>query len=200
MTLRLMLVAPVTTAALRGARFPVDEPPDAAGLRAARAAAGALPRVDRAVCAPAERCRGTALALGLRVTGEDAPADWDMGRWRGRSLAEVSAAEPDAVARWLADPSAAPHGGESLTALRTRVGAWLDGLPAAPGRLLAVVDPAVVRAALVHALALPPQTFWRLDIAPLALTELTTRTPPHWNLHCGARLQAPGDAPPGQDG
>ncbi|GAA2246456.1 histidine phosphatase family protein [Streptomyces amakusaensis] len=190
MTVRLTLTTPAARAG-REVRFAVDEPPDEAGLRAARAAAGALPHPDRAVCGPSARCRETARALGLRPAGEAAPADWDMGRWRGRSLDELGAAEPDAVARWLADPSAAPHGGESLSGFRARVGGWLDTLPPTAGRLVAVVEPAVARAALVHALGLPEQTFWRLDIAPLTATVLTSRAPGRWNLRCGSPLSGP---------
>ncbi|GLF97856.1 histidine phosphatase family protein [Streptomyces yaizuensis] len=196
-TLRLALITPATTAALREARFEADVPLDAAGERAARAAAAGLPRADRAVCGPSRRCRETAAALGLRVSGAPtaaALADWDLGRWRGRTLAEVSGAEPDAVGQWLGDPAAAPHGGESLTALLARVGAWLDGLTPGGGALLAVVDPAVARALLTHALDLPPALFWRLDTAPLTLTELSARSG-RWNLRCGTRLPAAGERP-----
>ncbi|MER6913287.1 histidine phosphatase family protein [Streptomyces sp. NPDC000594] len=197
-TLRLGLITPATTAGLREARSDPEEPLDAAGLRAARAAAGTLPPAGRTVCGPSRRCRESADALGLRGPATEEPgaplADWDLGRWRGRSLAEVGAAEPEAVARWLADPDAAPHGGESLTALVARAGAWLDALPPGGGRLLAVLDPAVVRALLTHALALPPALFWRLDAAPLTLTGLTSRAG-RWNLRCGTPLHP--SPPPG---
>ncbi|MER5767192.1 histidine phosphatase family protein [Streptomyces sp. NPDC001985] len=187
MTVRMMMVAPVATEALREARFEAGEPPDEAGLVSARAAAGGLPRADRAVSGPSPRCRLTARALGLAAREAPELGEWDMGRWRGRSLAEVSRDEPDAVGHWLTDPSAAPHGGEALTALCARVGGWLDALPPDTGRLVAVVDPAVARAALVHALGLPLPVFWRLDIAPLTLTELSSRAG-RWNLRCGTRL------------
>lgn len=177
-------------AALREARFAADVPLDPAGSAAARAAAGALPPAGRALAGPSLRCRETAEALGLAAEPVPALADWGMGRWQGRTLAEVSAAEPEGVARWLSDPSAAPHGGDPLTALIARAGTWLDALPPGGGRLLAVVDPAVVRALLVHALDLPAAVFWRLDPAPLTLTGLTSRAG-RWNLHCGTRLLAP---------
>ncbi|CAM5347637.1 Phosphoglycerate mutase OS=Streptomyces antimycoticus OX=68175 GN=SSPO_093260 PE=4 SV=1 [Streptomyces antimycoticus] len=124
--------------------------------------------------------------------------DLDVGRWRGRSLDEVGQEAPEEVAAWLSDPAAAPHGGESLLELVERIGAWLEthlespspGVPPAPaGRLLAVVEPAVVRAALVHALGLPAPAFWRLDVAPLTATELSGRAG-RWNLRCGHPLAA----------
>lgn len=113
-----------------------------------------------------------------------------MGRWSGARLTEVSADEPDRVAAWLADPSAAPHGGESLLELCARVGAWLDSLRGSDdGPVLGVAEPAVIRAAAVHALDLPPQAFWRLDVAPLTVTELSGRSG-RWNLRCGRPLAA----------
>ncbi|MFE3718897.1 histidine phosphatase family protein [Streptomyces cyaneofuscatus] len=191
MTVRVMLVSPAMNAALREARFDGDAPLDRAGERSARAAAAAVPRSGAVLSGPSERCLGTAAALGLSARAEPALTGWDLGRWSGRRLDEVGAAEPDAVAAWIGDPSAAPHGGESLRALVERVGGWLDGvLGAEEGGVLAVAEPAVVRAAVVHALALPVEAFWRLDVAPLVLTELSGRSG-RWNVRLGRPLAAP---------
>ncbi|MFH8985566.1 histidine phosphatase family protein [Streptomyces varsoviensis] len=185
---RVLLVTPAVGAELREARFGDDAPLDGAGSRQARAVAGGLPRSDRQARAESRRCRETAQALGL-AAADAVPAlgDLDAGRWRGRSLAEVAGAEPAAVAEWLADPEAAPHGGESVAALVARVGGWLASC--AEGRLLAVAEPAAVRAAVVYAVGLPPQVFWRLDVPPLTLTELTGGAG-RWNLRCGRPLGA----------
>ncbi|MFD6426428.1 histidine phosphatase family protein, partial [Streptomyces sp. NPDC060198] len=67
----------------------------------------------------------------------------------------------------------------------------LDSLTGADGgedgRIVAVAEPAVVRAAVVHAVPLPATTFWRLDLAPLSLVTLTGRSG-RWNLSLGAAL------------
>ncbi|MFF3997341.1 histidine phosphatase family protein [Streptomyces cyaneofuscatus] len=201
MTVRVMLVSPAMNAALREARFDGDAPLDRAGERSARAAAAAVPRSGAVLSGPSERCLGTAAALGLAARAEPALTGWDLGRWSDRRLDEVGAAEPDAVAAWIGAPSAAPHGGESLRALVERVGGWLDGTggtdtlaagdgPGATDRsVLAVAEPAVVRAAVVHALALPVEAFWRLDVAPLVLTELSGRSG-RWNVRLGRPLAA----------
>ncbi|GAA2716648.1 MULTISPECIES: histidine phosphatase family protein [Streptomyces] len=187
MTVRVMFVSPAMNAALRQARFDDGAAVEPAGLAKAGAAASALPGADRYGCAPSLRCRQTATALGLDTEPVADLGDLDVGRWRGRSLEELAACDADAVAAWLSDPGAAPHGGESLSALVERVGGWLDRASDGSGRILAVAEPAAVRAAMVHALGLPLTVFWRLDVAPLTLTVLTGRTG-RWNLQCGQPL------------
>ncbi|HEY9371176.1 histidine phosphatase family protein [Streptomyces sp.] len=192
MTVRLTLIAPAMNTALREARFD-DGPLEPAGRAAAEAAAGALrPEGARVLVSPSVRCRETAQALGLDGAAEPraALAGCAMGRWRGLRLDEVAAAEGPDLAAWLADPATAPHGGESLRALRERVGAWLEGLE--PGWVIAVVEPDVLRAAVVHALALDDAALWRLDPRPLSATHLTGRAA-RWNLRLGEPL-TPGRA------
>ncbi|MFG2629136.1 histidine phosphatase family protein [Streptomyces sp. NPDC048473] len=197
MTVQVMLISPALNAALREARFDGDAPLDAVGARWARAAAAAVPAADRYMCGPSERCAGTADVLGLRAEPELTLRGWDMGRWSGQRLAEVSGSEPEAVSAWMTDPSAAPHGGESLLEFCARAGRWLESVESLygeeGGRVLGVVEPAVVRAVIVRALALPTEAFWRLDVAPLTLTGLSGRSG-RWNLRCGQPLSpAPGD-------
>ncbi|MCF3103567.1 histidine phosphatase family protein [Streptomyces roseoverticillatus] len=184
MTVRVMLISPAAVAA-HEARFGDDGPLDATALRRTKAA-GRLPAAGRVLTAPSPRCRETAAVLGADAAeAEPALRDLDAGRWRGRELMELGASEPEALAAWLTDPDAAPHGGESVRDVIARVGGWLDGLE--DGRVLAVAAPAAIRAAVVHGLALPAQSFWRLDVQPLSLTELTGRGG-RWNLRCGVPL------------
>ncbi|MFE6133610.1 histidine phosphatase family protein, partial [Streptomyces sp. NPDC056437] len=49
-------------------------------------------------------------------------------------------------------------------------------------------------AVTVHALGLPTEVFWRLDVAPLTLTELSGRAG-RWNLRCGRPLAGERDRP-----
>ena len=60
--------------------------------------------------------------------------DCDFGDWAGLSLDEVQQSSPEAVAKWLQEPGAAPHGGESTLALIERVAQWLDGMQKTSGR------------------------------------------------------------------
>ena len=169
MNARLSLVAHASTAATSRVAFGGDEGLEPRG--AAAAAAARLRRATRAVCSPAPAAVETAAALGLAATVDAGVADWQLGRWRGRTLDEVAADHPADVVTWLGDPDAAPHGGESLTALLARVADWLartDG----EGHAVAVTHAAVVRAAVVVTLGAPPTGFWRIDVAPLTATVL----------------------------
>ena len=161
-----------------------DVPLDAHGRQKARGARAVLPPAERYLCAPSRRCAETAEALGLDAVTEPALRDLELGSWQGRSLDELAATQPDALAVWTTDPTAAPHGGESVTDLCQRVADWLDGLPADTGRLLAVADQSVARAAVVHALMPPPHAFWRIDVPPLTCVQLTGRSG-RWNLRMG---------------
>jgi broad specificity phosphatase PhoE len=129
-------------------------------------------RVAEILAGPALRCAQTAAAAELSPRVEPLIAECDFGAWAGRSLAEVHEDDPAAVASWMGDAAAAPHGGESLAAFAARVGGWLDAQAASDGTTLAITHGGVVKAALVHALGAPLDAFWRLDVAPLTVTEL----------------------------
>jgi broad specificity phosphatase PhoE len=189
-TSRVLLVSPATSASLRQARFDDGGSIDDVGAARARAAAGALPAAVRVVSSPSVRCRETAGALGLDGVPVPELAGLDVGRWRGRTLEEVGAAEPEAVDRWLTDPGCAPHGGEAVRDLCGRVALWLADAQAVEGRTVAVVEPEVVRAAVVGVLGMPAEDFWRLDVPPLTVTELSGRAG-RWNLRVGRPLAAP---------
>ncbi|MER6530154.1 histidine phosphatase family protein [Streptomyces sp. NPDC001508] len=190
MTSRVFLVSPAMSVSLRQARFDDGAPIEESGARRARSAAGSLPPAGRVLASPSVRCRETAVALGLNALAALELAGLDAGRWRGRTLDEVGAAAPEAVARWLGDPDAAPHGGESVRELCGRIARWLAGIADTDGPTLAVVEPEVVRAAVVHALDLPVTAFWRLDVPPLTATELSGRAG-RWNLRLGRPPTAP---------
>jgi broad specificity phosphatase PhoE len=181
MTARLILICHGSTDAVRSASFPADEPLDELGANRAAALADTLPESDRCWTSPELRTRQTAQALRLNANVQPALHDCDYGRWAGRRFDEVEASEPDAIASWLRDPAAAPHGGESITSLIRRIGEWLADEQVRRRRTIVVTHPSVVRAAIVHAIEAGPQSFWRIDIAPLSVTRLSSLRG-RWNL------------------
>jgi broad specificity phosphatase PhoE len=169
---RLLLVRHAPTDATRQSAFPRDEPLDERAREQAALLAERLPQRCEAVSSPALRCRETALAAGLDPTPDPALAECDFGSWAGRSFADIDAANPAGARTWMTDPDSAPHGGESLTDFARRVAQWLDAQAQRTGSAVAVTHAGVVKGALVHALSAPIESFWRIDVAPLAITEL----------------------------
>ncbi|EST21603.1 histidine phosphatase family protein [Streptomyces roseochromogenus] len=185
MPLRVTFVAAARSAPLLAERFEDDRPLDQAGWDEVQRVAGdllPLAAAELRYCSPTPRSRATGEALGYAPLVQLALRDCDMGRWRGLTLGEAMAREPEAVDAWLADPRATPHDGESLLAFISRVGGWLDTRPAEDGgRIVAVAEPAVIRAALVYALKAPPSTYWNIDVRPLSMSTVTGRAG-RWNL------------------
>ena len=176
---RLTLVSHAMTDAMADGRFPADEPLNGIGLRQAKKVGRLdIDRATRQLTGPERRARQTAQLLGLHATVEPRLADLDCDGWCGQTLRAVGPADLEA---WLTDPARAPHGGESIVDLMGRVAGWLESLTAEAAPAVAVTHPAVIRAAVLGALDMPPKSFWRLDIAPLSRTVLHFRNG-RWTL------------------
>ncbi|OBA74316.1 histidine phosphatase [Mycobacterium sp. 1554424.7] len=163
---RLTLVSHAMTDAMADGRFPADEPLNGIGLRQAKK----VGRLDidggtRQLTGPERRARQTAQLLGLHATVEPRLADLDCEGWCGQTLRVVGPAD---LETWLTDPARAPHGGESIVDLTGRVAGWLESLAGEATPVVAVTHPAVIRAAILDALDMPPKSFWRIDIAPVS--------------------------------
>jgi broad specificity phosphatase PhoE len=129
------------------------------------------------------RTRQTAEALQLDAISLAALCDCDYGAWKGQTFDEVLTREPKAMEAWLRDPAATPHGGESLLGLMERVAQWLDAEKAMDGQAIVVTHATIIRAMIIHAIKAAPDSFWRIDIAPLSITRLSGRDG-RWNLTC----------------
>ena len=171
MATRLTLISHAATEALRRSAFPLDEPLEEREMAKVAALGWDALRAQRVLSGPERRVRQTAQALGLSAEVTAELRDCDFGDWRGYTLSEIELRQPEEVVAWLADPAAAPHRGESILHLITRIGGWLEKQRASD-HTIAVTHAAVIRGALVHALQAPPLTFWRIDIAPLSVTDL----------------------------
>lgn len=171
MTARLTLISHAATSAQRSAAFPLDEPLEEREIAKIATLGWTAPRAKRTVVAPELRTQQTAEALGLFSTIAMELRECDYGTWRGREIVDLQKDEPEGIAAWLTDPAAAPHGGESLVSLANRVARWLDE-QSNGDHGIAVTHPAIIRCAVIHTLQAPIQAFWRIDIAPLTVTDI----------------------------
>lgn len=162
------------TRAMREAAFPdpldgLDEP----GRRKAREIDPGLVRHDVAVASPAAAARETASAMGIDALAGPDIRDVEHGLWTGQPIAAVHAADPKLLAAWLADPTRATPGGETLASVAERVGGWIDRQRDADLRILTITHPTVIRVAIAHVLQCPLSSCRHIDIAPLSRTTIS---------------------------
>ncbi|MEV4530651.1 bifunctional RNase H/acid phosphatase [Streptosporangium sp. NPDC049304] len=131
------------------------------------------------VSSPLKRARATAEIVaartGLEVVVEEGLREADFGAWEGYTFTEIQRRWPDELAAWLADPSAAPPGGESFGVAARRVQAIGDLLiERYEGRtVLAVSHVTPIKMLLQSALLAPLGALYRmhLDLSALSLIE-----------------------------
>ncbi|MDF3154554.1 histidine phosphatase family protein [Mesorhizobium sp. XAP10] len=166
------LVCSGITHQMRKGGFPLDAPLEKRSIELARALGQHFLRADRVFVAPSLRARQTAELLGLSATVIDSLRDQNYGFWEGKTLENIEAEQPGALAAFRADPAYVPGGGESLTQVASRTAGFLDSMRSAGGQLIVITHPAVVRTAMIHILAAPLTSYWRIDTPPLSLISL----------------------------
>ncbi len=168
------LVCHATTQELRRVTFGGDDSLDEVGKAKAARLMGSLGRVDHCWSSPALRARETAAAMGLPAVVDERLRECDFGRWNGLRFQQLLFKEPKKLVSWIRDPSSAPHGGESIPQVLARVAAWIAERGRDPGHTVAITHASVIRAAIVHVIQAQLQSFWRIDVVPLSLTDLRT--------------------------
>jgi len=170
---RLVFLCHAATRSMREGGFPdPEEPLDEGGQHKAQIL-GLRPTPEVVFAAPTLVARQTAQALELGALVEPALADIDHGAWRGRSLVEVQASEPEALMGWIRNPALGAPGGETFASVLSRVSDWMEAQAASERRILAITHQAVMRAALAHVLDIPSAAAFRIDIAPLSRLTLS---------------------------
>ena len=152
-----------------------DPPLNELGLQQAEALAAALRREPDplVITSPLARAQQTAAriaaASGASLETDSRLIELDYGDWDERRVADIPA---DAAARWRADPTFAPPGGESLAELRARVAPCEDGLRewARDGTAIVVSHVSPIKALILVALELGDAFAWRLrlDVASIS--------------------------------
>lgn len=181
MRVRLLLFSHAATPAQRAGRFPADEALDARGRAeteawlAQQSAAPWQAAGTQIYVSPAQIAQDTAALLAPAPQVIAALADQDYGRWQGQTLANVAAADAQALTAWMQYADAPAGGAESFAQLCARVGEWMDEVAHAassPQSLIGISHAPVLRAAIIHAAGLPHTAFGRIEIPPLSRVEL----------------------------
>jgi phosphoserine phosphatase len=159
-----------------------DLPLTEQGRRQAEAAARyvrARWRPKAVFTSPLSRCRAvaTAIATPFNLVPQPVPGliDIDYGEWQGLTPDEVRARWPEPLAMWYRAPDAAQiPGGETLPQVRDRATAALRDIAAKhPNEtVVAVAHDVVNRVLLLHALAAPLSSFWRIRQDPCGINEI----------------------------
>jgi len=145
------------------------------------AVAANLPRDALWLQSPLTRTRKTAAAL--KAAGAEGPDPIDeprlieqsFGDWQGGDREAIRARHPEAYRRfWLAPADERAPNGESFVDVVDRVrAALLDWSAQAPDRdIVAVMHGGSIRAALAHALALPPERALSFHAETVSVTRI----------------------------
>lgn len=168
---RITLISHGMTAAVRRASFALDEPLLEGEIEKIASLGWQAPRAQASWCGPEQRTQQTASALGLEPLLSPALGDVNYASWQGKEIDDIQTSDPMGLSEWLTHVDAAPHGGESVSQAIQRVRSWMKQQIGA-GHTIAVTHPALIRAAILCALQAPPESFWRIEVAPLSITDL----------------------------
>lgn len=148
-----------------------DPPLDEVGIAQATAVARHIGPVASVVSSPMVRTRATAAQIRDDPGIDDRWVEMNYGDWEGRRVRDVPA---PTWTRWMADPSFAPPGGESLEALGERVRAACDDLveAATDGDVVVVSHVSPIKAAVAWVLGVPDEVTWHLFLAPGSITRI----------------------------
>jgi len=164
----------------------IDDPLSERGWQQMRHAVSGETPWEHIVSSPLARCLAFAEALAARLavtlTVEPRVREIRFGVWEGRSGEEIRADDPDWLRRFYHDPlGERPEGAEPAEEFAGRIADTLEELAATHGgrHILVVTHAGVIRAAIAHALAAPPERLFRAHVDNAAFTRLqTTRERP----------------------
>lgn len=142
-------------------------------------AVGTFSGWNAVVTSPLVRCADFAHSLGTRldipVKSDDRLKEGAFGDWEGKLPAEICADHPQRLFQFKSDPvNHGPEGGEPVTEVHARVGAaWQDIIQDFSGQhILVVAHAGVIRMILSHALGLPVENVYRIQVSNASLTRI----------------------------
>lgn len=131
------------------------------------------------VSSPLSRCRvfaeWLASVAGLPLSVDERLAEVGFGVWEGRTAEELERAQRNCVLEFKLDPiGRRPEGAEALEDFHRRVAAAYEHIVNRHQgeHVLVVAHAGVMRMALCHALELPPERAYRLNIGSAAMARI----------------------------
>lgn len=98
------------------------------------------------------------------------------GEWDGKTYWEIRDTDPKLWTKWSDNPiDFAPPGGESVRDFVARVGRALDDIITnhnKGNKILLVTHSGVIKAVIMHALNIPVENFFRIDIPPASISRV----------------------------
>lgn len=172
-----------TTGKVLPGRAPGLHLADAGREQAARVAQriAELPRVDAVYASPLERARETAApiaaARGTKVRIDKGLLECDFGDWTGAELKQLMKLPEWSTVQRAPSTFTFP-GGESFTAMQTRIVGAIDRLRAAhPGGVIVLVSHAdPIKAAVAHAMGTHIDLFQRIVIGTCSVSAIAYGT------------------------
>lgn len=160
-------------------RGQTDDPLSDKGWAQMWSAVGDFSAWQHIVSSPLSRCAAFADALGEKlhvpVTRDERLKEGGFGDWEGKLPSEICADDPLRIFNFKCDPVRhAPAGAEPIVEVHARVGAaWRDLLRDHKGQhVLVVAHAGVIRMVLSHALGLPFENVYRINVGNAALTRI----------------------------
>ena len=134
-------------------------------------------KITRIVTSPFTRTRQTAEAVakwhdGLEVEIQPEIIETNHGDWEGENVATIKEKWPTEFEMWQAAPSHVQFpNGDAFEDTRTRVLTWWkEFLPTAQGATIVIAHDNILRVLLVDALGMDPDSMWRFELQPAAIT------------------------------
>jgi len=175
-------------------RGQIDDPLSDKGWQQMRDAVAGHAPWDAVVSSPLTRCRAfaeeLAAALQLPMAIQADFKEIGFGSWEGKTRAELAEVDPQQLQKFYQDPiKYRPEGAEALADFSARVTAeWQRMLDAQHGEhLLVVAHAGVIRVLICHALGLPVEQMFRLQISNASISRiiLDQARPPLLQFHNG---------------
>lgn len=164
-------------------RGQTDDPLSEKGWAQMRAATAGESPWTAIVSSPLSRCKAFAESLAenraLPVQLDSRLVEVGFGAWEGQTAEQLKQNDPDCIFNFKCDPVGnRPEGAEPLAAFYARVAAAYEDMQTrlAGQHVLVVAHAGVIRMAICHALGLPPERAYRINVGSAGMARFRIET------------------------